>query len=224
MKGPELVQELRVRLALLADPARGEQQTRYLKYQQDCLGIAMPVIRKNVGQLSKLYQPETPMEFRQAIDPLWGGRWREERYAAQLLADRWKTWRWKDSLAVYEHMVRTGQWWDLVDFIATSLVGRLLLEHPDMRKRVYRWIGDSNMWIRRTALLCQIKHKDQTDTGALEDMILKTAHEKEFFIRKAIGWALRSHAYTDPEYVRALVKRHQDALSPLSRREALKNI
>ena len=93
-----------------------------------------------------------------------------------------------------------------------------------MQSVLNRWIDGEDMWLRRSAILCQNRHKERTDQEMLFDFCLRRAHEKEFFIRKAIGWALREYARTRPEEVRAFLLEHGDKLSGLSRREAAKHL
>jgi 3-methyladenine DNA glycosylase AlkD len=122
-------------------------------------------------------------------------------------------------------MIVEGAWWDFVDDIAIRLVGMVLLDDRErMHPKLDRWIDDPNMWIRRTAILSQIKHRDRTDQDQLFGYCLKRADEKEFFIRKAIGWALREYAKTEPDAVREFALNHRDQLSGLSFREATKHL
>ena len=212
------------RLKALRNPERAAEMAAYIKHRQEFLGVPMPAVRAVALKAGGAWRPEHPGAARVAVERLWQGVFREERYAAQHLADRWRLWRWPESLALFEWMIRTGQWWDLVDAVATRGVGRLLLAHPERAAEVFAWIGQEDLWLRRSALLCQLHHKERTDTAALEAMILKTAGDPDFFIRKAIGWALRQHGRTAPKYVREFVARNEALLSPLSRREALKNL
>ncbi|MCL1692404.1 MAG: DNA alkylation repair protein, partial [Actinomycetia bacterium] len=111
----------------------------------------------------------------------------------------------------------------LVDGIATNLVGEVLLNQSEgMTPKVESWIDDRDMWLRRTSIIAQIGHKDATDTGLLFEACKQCMAETEFFIRKAIGWALRDYAKTDPVAVAAFVTEHRDTLSGLSYREATK--
>jgi len=213
-----------VRLKALRNPERAAEMAGYMKHQQEFLGVPMPQVRQVALRTGGEWRPDHLGAARVAVERLWQGVFREERYAAQHLSDRWRLWRWAESLALFEWMIATGGWWDLVDAVATRGVGKLLLTHPGRKGQVFAWIEHEDPWLRRTALLCQLHHKDRTDTEALERMILKTAHESDFFIRKAIGWALRQYGRTAPDYVRDFVARHEAILSPLSRREALKNL
>jgi 3-methyladenine DNA glycosylase AlkD len=120
-------------------------------------------------------------------------------------------------------MITTGAWWDHVDELAQR-VGYLLLTHPaQVRPVIVAWSRADDRWLRRASVICQIKAKDRTDLALLVEAIEANVADPDFFLRKAIGWALRSYAYTDPDWVRRFVERH-DALSPLSRREALKHL
>ena len=152
---------------------------------------------------------------------------REERYAALTVAKdrRYAGHPDPDVLALYRHLVVTGAWWDLVDDVATHLVGPLLLEHPGrVRPTVASWATEEDRWLRRTAVICQVGAKDRTDVPLLTTAVEANLDDRDFFLRKAIGWALREHARTDPAWVRAFVELHGDQLSNLSRREALKHL
>lgn len=156
---------------------------------------------------------------------------REQRYAAIGLARLRvaRPWQDTDTLTLYRTMVTTGAWWDYVDGIAAHLVGPIVLAHPDPAAPMMRdWATDDEMWIRRAAIIHQLGAKASTDTGLLAaTIVVNLAGSRfgtEFFIRKAIGWALRQYAYTDASWVRAFVDAHRARLAPLSVREALKHV
>ena len=122
-------------------------------------------------------------------------------------------------------MIVEGAWWDFVDSLAIHLVGQVLLNQCDVTTpKVTAWIDDPDMWLRRSAVIGQIGHKDATDTDLLFGACEQRRHETEFFIRKAIGWALRDYAKTDPAAVVAFVTKHRSGLSGLSFREATKHL
>ncbi len=121
-------------------------------------------------------------------------------------------------------LITTGSWWDTVDTLASNVVGGIMRRHPAAVSTMDSWLADGNMWLVRSALLYQLRYREQTDLDRLFRYCLAQAGHRDFFIRKAIGWALRQYAWTDPEAVRAFVDKHRDELSPLSVREALKNI
>jgi 3-methyladenine DNA glycosylase AlkD len=121
-------------------------------------------------------------------------------------------------------MITTGAWWDYVDPIAAHRVGPLLRRYPKLMSRKMRaWSRSKDLWLRRSAIICQLAFKKETDLGLLYDCIEPAIGEKEFFLRKAIGWALRQYAWTDPKEVQRYVREYRSRLSPLSIREALKN-
>jgi 3-methyladenine DNA glycosylase AlkD len=122
-------------------------------------------------------------------------------------------------------MIREGAWWDLVDGIASNLVGIAYMDHRKAIRRILdRWIEDPDLWIRRSALLAQLQHKSETDSAQLFRYCLLCAGERDLFIRKAIGWALREYSYSEPAKVKAFLLKHGEKLSPLSFREASKRL
>jgi 3-methyladenine DNA glycosylase AlkD len=128
-------------------------------------------------------------------------------------------------MKMYEELIITGAWWDYVDDIASHRVGPILRDHPaPMRRRMLTWSKSSNLWKRRTAILCQLGFKAETDLELLYACIAPSLDSREFFLQKAIGWALRQYAWTDGGEVKKYVRLNHTRLSALSRREALKNI
>lgn len=127
-------------------------------------------------------------------------------------------------LPLARHLVETRPWWDTVDGLAAHVVGPLVAADRDLAAQMDVWIDDDNLWIARTALLHQLRYKDATDRDRLFAYCRRRAAHPDFFIRKAIGWCLREYAKTDPGAVRAFVRHERGLLSPLSEREALKNI
>ena len=121
-------------------------------------------------------------------------------------------------------MITTKSWWDTVDELADHVVGAIVHAHPSQRAVMDRWLVDDDFWLARTAILHQLDWKDDTDADWLFAACVRRAGDKEFFIRKAIGWALRSYSYVDPVAVERFVTDHAGELSGLSRREGLKAI
>jgi len=128
-------------------------------------------------------------------------------------------------LPMYEEMIVAGAWWDYVDPIASARLGPLLRLFPaPMRKKMLQWSRSPNLWKRRSAILCQLSFKTETDLDLLYAATEPSLASEEFFLQKAIGWALRQYAWTDPREVRRYVRANAARLSALSKREALKNI
>jgi len=166
-------------------------------------------------------------DWRAAIVELWRrARYREERYAAIRLVfyKRHRECWTPDLMQMLEEMIVSGAWWDYVDALA-QVVGELLRAHPKQIRPLMRaWSKDENLWKRRVSIICQNSFKRDTDLKLLYANIEPNLADRDFFIRKAIGWALRAYAWTDPKEVARYVREHEAQLSGLSRREALKNV
>lgn len=213
-------------LAPLADAERAAGQAAYLKTDEPMLGVQVPEVRKVARGAAREAGFTTTGEVIDATRTLWdGARNREERRAAigLLQAGVVKRLVTPAVMDLVKHMVTTGAWWDLVDDVVK--VQLIVRDHDrggeDARMRA--WARDGNMWVRRYAILHQLQAKTATDTALLADVVEANVADGEFFIRKAIGWALRDYAKTDPDWVRDFVAAHPD-LSPLSRREATKHL
>jgi 3-methyladenine DNA glycosylase AlkD len=220
-----MTQYLAEELARIADAERASAMAAYLKTDMPFYGVPNPECKKVYRELRRRYPIESRAEYVAAIEALWSRPHREEKYCAIRVAVDHPQYITIGSVPRYRRMVIEGAWWDFVDDIAIRLVGKVLLDDRErMHPKLDRWVDDPNMWIRRTAILSQIKHKGRTDQDQLFGYCLKRTHEKEFFIRKAIGWALREYAKTEPVAVREFALAHRDQLSGLSLREATKHL
>ncbi len=222
-----LLDALRAELAGAADPTKAEPMRAYMKSSMPCLGTLAPQVQAVCRRVFAAYPLATAEAWRATALALWReATYREERYAAIALvgARRYAAYQTLDALPIYEEMVVHGAWWDYVDAVST-LVGALFDAYPTpMRAEMLAWSRDADLWKRRVAIICQRKRGVATDEDLLFACILPNLDDREFFIRKAIGWALRSYALTHPDAVRAFVREHAAHLSPLSRREALKHL
>jgi 3-methyladenine DNA glycosylase AlkD len=224
----ELIAAVRRELAARADPRRAPEMQRYAKSELPCYGVAATPMRAACRAAVAAHPLDSFAVWRDTALTLWrDAGHREERYAAIELAGarRYRGWLTPDTLPMLEEMVVTGAWWDLADGIAPHLLGDLLHRFPaEIRPAMLSWAADEDIWKRRSAIICQLAFKGDTDLDLLERCIEPSLERREFFLRKAIGWALRQHARVDPEWVRAYVAGHADRLSPLSKREALRHI
>ncbi len=228
----DLVDAVRRAVASGGDPERAAHQQAYMKSAMPFRGWSAPELRALLRPVLAEHRATDRPEWERAARELWdGATHREERYATlALLRHRYyRAWQDPDSLAIHEHLVRTGAWWDLVDEIAAHLVGGVLATHrAEVTPTMRAWATDDDLWIRRTAILSQLRHKDATDAALLLEVLDAnlegSRHGSEFFVRKAVGWALRAFASTDPAWVRDYVASRGDRLSGLSRREALKHL
>jgi 3-methyladenine DNA glycosylase AlkD len=225
---PELVDAVRQELRALADPAKAEPMRAYMKSEMPYLGVAMPLHRQACKRLFRLHRPPTFEVWRDTALALWRpAEYREERYCAINLVNDplFESFRDREALPLYREMIVTGAWWDLVDAVAPYRLGALLERYPrGMATTMRQWAAGRDIWKRRAAIISQLKRKQATDVELLFDTMEPSLAEREFFLRKAIGWALREHAKTDPAVVIDYVETNRARLSPLSRREALRNV
>lgn len=197
----------------------------YMKTDMPFYGVQKPLREQLTKRLKREFVPDSAAAYRAMVLALWSLPHREEKYLAIGFARLFPVFHTPGSMPLYKQLLIEGAWWDFVDDIAINLVGPTLLAHPEkLWPTIDRWLTSRDMWLRRTALICQIKHKHTTDEARLFRYCQTLAHEKEFFIRKAIGWALRQHAYINPEAVRRFLHTHDKILSPLSKREAGKHL
>jgi len=207
---------LRESLRQAADPVKAAGMQAYMKSAMPYHGVQTPLLRKVLKETFAEVEFAAASDWQGLVLELWrGARFREERYAALYLA----------ALPMYEELIVTGAWWDYVDNIATQRIGPILSEYPGpMRRKMLVWSRSKDMWKRRTAILCQLGFKAETDLDLLYTCIEPSLESREFFLQKAIGWALRQYAWTDSAEIRRYVERNRTRMSALSCREALKNI
>jgi 3-methyladenine DNA glycosylase AlkD len=223
-----LILEVRKALKDGANPLKAPQMQAYMKSTMPYRGVSGPEQKAIWRRIFPAHPLSSRDEWERVALSLWrDAAFREERYAAIALTDlrTYARHRTMASVPMFEEMIVSGAWWDLVDAIATHQMGDVLRkDRPRMSKLMRRWARDKDMWKRRTAILCQIRFKRDTDLELLYDCIEPNLADAQFFIRKAVGWALRQYAWTDPREVKRYVKANKARLSPLSAREALKNV
>lgn len=224
----ELIAAVRAELARVADSTKAPAMQAYMKSAMPYLGVPAPALRQVCRAVFAARPLASFEEWHDTALALWReASHREERYAAIGLTGnrQYRGYQRLDALPIYEEMIVTGAWWDYVDDLASHRVGSLLALHPQpMRATMLAWSRDAHLWKRRTAILCQLSFKSATDEDLLYTCIAPNLSDRDFFIRKAIGWALREYAKTRPDAVRRYVHDHEAALSPLSRREAMKHL
>ncbi len=216
---------IRSALRATADPARAPQMQAYMKSRMPFLGVGVPVTRKVTRRAAGNRFAFGLADLMTAAARLWrDAEYREERYAATELTGLKIAAGRLELLPLCTEMIVTGAWWDHVDAVSPR-IGAMLVAHRDAVEPVVRtWSADPDRWLRRSSIICQLGLGPRTDTTLLRDVIEPNLAHPEFFVRKAIGWALRQYARTDPEWVRAFVEQHAAEISPLSRREALKHL
>lgn len=223
-----LISALRAGLAAAADPTQAEPMRAYMKSAMPYYGVKAPALRQVCRVVFAAHPLASFAAWEATVRALWReASYREERYAAIELTGsrRYRDYQTLDALPLYEEMIVSGAWWDYVDPLASHQIGALLRRDSEvMRPTMLAWSVDADLWRRRTAIICQLGFKAATDEALLFACIEPNLTDRDFFIRKGIGWALREYAKTAPEAVRAFVHAHAATISPLSRREALKHL
>lgn len=219
-----LTERLTESFGAAADPGRAGPMAAYMKHVAPFLGIPTPLRR----ELSRAVTRNTPKPAEADCAALalrcWELPEREYRYFAVDYLRKHVSRCSSGLLPVVRHLIVTVPWWDTVDLLAAHTVGPLVAADPALATVMDEWIEDDDLWVARAALLHQLRRTSSTDAERLFAYCRRQSGHPDFFIRKAIGWCLREYAKTDPEAVRAFVAAERTSLSPLSVREALKNL
>jgi 3-methyladenine DNA glycosylase AlkD len=215
--------EIEARLRSLGTRERAEREKRYLKSELEHLGATVWQIRREVKAFAKDHQDLAHAAFVALVEALWAKPVHERRMAAVFLLEAYPELVTPSDLPLLERLVREAKTWALVDGIAGDVLGELLVRHPRAAAKLDRWAKDSDFWVRRSALLAQIKPLREGASfhrfGRYADAMLD---EKEFFIRKAIGWVLREAGKTRPDDVYEWLAPRADRASGVTMREAVK--
>jgi 3-methyladenine DNA glycosylase AlkD len=207
-----------------ANPTLAIPMKKYMRGQFEYLGIKSPqvsmLLREHINQHGL-----PPLDKLDVISrELWSLPQREFQYAAMSLMGKLENKVGPEFITTIEYLITTKSWWDTVDVLAGHAVGTQFKRFPAVKdKYLKKWRKSENFWLRRTTLLFQLGYKKETDFDLMCELIKENLGSDEFFINKAIGWALRQYAHTNPAPVKKFVKATKE-LHPLSRREALKNI
>jgi 3-methyladenine DNA glycosylase AlkD len=225
MDGAELTAAaVRERLAPLADPEDAVHMAAYMKDHFPFFGIKAGPRRAAVKPILAASARATADELIDFALACWEEPEREFQHVAVDVLRKRSGQLEPDQLEELETLITTKSWWDTVDGLAAWVVGPMVRTHPDLVHLMDDWAEDDDMWLARTAMLHQLGYKTETDVERLFRYAEDLAPHSDFFIRKAIGWALRQYARTDPDAVRAFVSAHEADLSGLTRREALKHL
>lgn len=214
---------LRKALEEAADPAKVEGMEAYMKGRFRFLGVTAP-LRKQAQRpfLASLRGADGETVLATA-EALFQQPERELQYVATDLLKRDAKKLSGSHLARLQALVQTKSWWDTVDALAAHPVGTVVRRHG-LQEAMDTWVEHDDLWVARTAILHQLRYGVEADEERLFRYCVRRAGHPDFFVRKAIGWALREHAKVRPDAVRAFVSAHVDDLSGLSKREALKGI
>ena len=206
-----------------ANPKIALEQKAYMRNQFEYYGIKSPQRREITKPfLDKKFLPKKS-QLESYVKTLWQKPQRDYQYFAQELAFKYIKELDKTDIELFEFMVTHNSWWDTVDFIAPKLINDYFKTYTKERDvYIKKWLASENIWLQRSALLFQLKDKENIDTDLLTFVIHSLLGSKEFFINKAIGWILREYSKTNPDWVIDFVEMNE--LSNLSRREALRLI
>lgn len=197
------------------------EQKAYMRNQFEYVGLRA-VERREIQKpfLMKAYLPKKEA-LSELVMTFWNKPQRDFQYFGQELAFNYLKQLEVGDIVLYEFMVSNKSWWDTVDYISVKLMGAYFKKFPEQRaKYVNKWLESGNIWLQRSALLFQLKYKEELDTKILSNAIHYLIGSKEFFINKAIGWVLREYSRTNPKWVVDFVEKKE--LNSLSKREALR--
>jgi 3-methyladenine DNA glycosylase AlkD len=216
------IQELVKIYSTHADADYAGWSKKYLRNQFDFLGIRTPIRRNLTNQFLKENGLPPNNSLKDIIFCLWDLPEREYQQAALDILEKVKKDLTADDMSWLASLIVKKSWWETVDVLSPRIFGYMFLtDHELIPMYADRWIENENIWLQRTAILYQLKYKNKTNEERLFRYILRRASSNEFFVQKAIGWALREYAKTNPDSVKRFVSQH--ALKPLSAREALKH-
>ena len=215
MNVEELVKELKA----LANPDDAVAMKAYMKNKFEFLGVKTPARRKLVKAFFK-QQTDSDIDWN-FINEAWNNPYRELQYAALDYLEIRKKLLTPSDLPRLKKLAQIKSWWDTIDFL-DRLVGSIIARFPETKEIILAWSRDEDIWLRRLAIDYQLLRKEETDTEFLEKILANNLGQTEFFINKAIGWALRDYSKTNPDWVRDFIERHQTEMAALSIREGSK--
>jgi len=217
------INTLEIKFEQHANPKIALEQKAYMRNQFEFYGIKATE-RREIQKpfFIKEFLPKKD-ELENIVKSLWEKPQRDYQYFSQEFAFNYVKQFEKTDIELFEYMVTHKSWWDTVDFIAANLMGAYFKKYPEqINVTIKKWLNSNNIWLQRSALLFQLKYKENLDTVLLASTINSLLGSKEFFINKAIGWILREFSKTNPKWV--LEFAGKTALSSLSRKEALRLI
>ncbi|WOT13368.1 DNA alkylation repair protein [Streptococcus anginosus] len=203
----------------VANPEDAIHMKAYMKDQFEFLVVKTP-IRRQISKIffKKSHKSTIDWKF---INQAWENPYREMQYVVLDYLQLKQTSLASKDLTKVKKLAQTKPWWDTIDFLCRS-VGYICLHYPETKKIVLDWSTDEDIWLRRLAIEHQLLQKEQTDVQLLEQILINNLNKTEFFINKAIGWALRDYSKTNPDWVREFIEKYKDRLSKLSIKEGSK--
>ena len=216
----ELARRLFADLRAAADGERAAQMAAYMRDQFRYLGVQTPARRKISRPFLNAAKKERLLDW-DFVDACWQAEEREFQYVAADYLRKVRHLLTVADLPRIRGLAVTKPWWDTVDSLDAT-VGSVVAQSSEGRELILKWARDENMWVRRLAIDHQLQRKESTDVELLSSIIEANLGSGEFFIDKAVGWALRDYSKTDPEWVRAFIAEHRQGMAALAIREASK--
>jgi len=204
------------------NPKQAMSMSKYMRDQFQFYGIKSPLRKELVKEIKAVIKPTAAKEYQEFIQLLWNDPHRECQYIATDLMGTIKRKMDVDWIDFLQQLILNKSWWDTVDFLAPNLLGNIFSRNVEVG-HVYtdKWIESNNIWLQRSALIYQLRYKDEVDFERLTRYILQRKDSNEFFVQKAAGWALRQYSKFEPDKVSFFLSNHQD-LSNLTKREGSK--
>lgn len=208
-------------LAEYSDPVAAPAMARYMKDHFVFYGLPAPLRRDVTTDFIRNHSLPPYAELPALVRSLYALPQRELHYAAIEIVLRYKR-KWdEDMIPLITFMLTENSWWDSVDTVASKIAGGFFLKYPHLTEATTtEWLHSDNMWLQRTVIIFQLSYGKATNTELMFNAMRHCASSDEFFLRKAIGWALRQHSRTDADAVREFVE--TQPMSNLSKREALR--
>lgn len=197
-----------------------EKMSKYMLNKFKYVGIKTPERRKIFKDFFKEYKNEKEIDW-EFVDKCWENEYREFQYVATDYLNNMKDSLTADDISKFKKLILEKSWWDTIDNLDT-IIGNLALKYPELNETLLKWSKDENMWLRRIAIDHQLLRKDKTNTELLTKILKNNLGQTEFFINKAIGWALRDYSKTNAEWVRNFIEENRENMAKLSIREASK--
>ena len=219
VNGNMKVEDIFQGLKEVANPEDAIHMKAYMKDQFEFLGVKTPVRRK----LSKVFfkkNSSLAIDWK-FIHQAWDNPYREMQYVVLDYLQLKQKALTPSDLPKIKKLAQTKPWWDTIDFLCRS-VGYISLHYPETKKIVLDWSRDKDFWLRRIAIEHQLLQKEETDVPLLDQILINNLNQTEFFINKAIGWALRDYSKTNPDWVLEFIEKYKDKLSKLSIKEGSK--
>ena len=199
---------------------QAQKMSKYMLNKFEYIGIKTPKRRKIFKNFFKEYKNEEKIDW-EFVNKCWENKHREFQYVA---ADYLKNMKDKltiDDIPKFKQLILKKSWWDTIDNLDMT-IGALALKDSNVNKILLEWSLDENIWLRRIAIDHQLLRKEKTNTELLEKILKNNLGQAEFFINKAIGWALRDYSKTNPEWVKNFIEKNRENMAKLSIKEASK--